>query len=146
MISLTSCLRGKARKQKKVKPKKKRGVKNPLSEWAKPGSVTRTGKGRGTIRMFPQPESRPQNIALPSSSESDDSRDSREETIGGTTKHSCSPLGGKPDQVTPQMVTHPMGTQTQGDVTSPVTGSAVTSQDNSPVHDSARPSSPTTVT
>ena len=43
------------------------------------------------------------------------------------------------------MVTQPMGTHTQGDITSPVTGPVVASQDRSPVHDSAHTGSPFSV-
>ena len=50
------------------------------------------------------------------------------------------PWGGETDQLTAQMVTQPMATQTQCDITS------LASQDWSPVHDSTRLGSPTPVT
>ncbi len=51
----------------------------------------------------------------------------------------------KPDQLAPQTVMPPKGSQIPSDVTSAVTDTAVTSQDRPPVHDSARPSSSTPV-
>ncbi len=95
--------------------------------------------------MFSQAGSRPEDFGLPDSSESDDSGDSGDENVGGTQSLTHSPLGGKSDQLAPQTVTPHTGTQTQGDVTSSVTDTAVTPQDHSPVQDSARSSSPTPV-
>ncbi len=67
--------------------------KNPLSKGAEPGSVTLTGKGRGAVRLLPQPLSRPHNVDLLSYSETDDSGDSGEENTVGTIQPSRSPLG-----------------------------------------------------
>ena len=80
--------------------------------------------------MFPQPEIRPHLTNLPISSESDDSSSSGGEDVEAAIRPSQTPLGGKPDQLIPQKVTPPPGIRTKGDVTDPVTGSAVTLQEN----------------
>ncbi len=83
-----------------------------------------------------------EDVGLPVTFESDDSED---ENLGGTPSPSRSLLGSKSDPLAPQTVTPPKGPQTQGDVTSVVTDTAVTLQDRSPVQGSTHPSSSTPV-
>ncbi len=141
--SLTDGQRGMAKKQKKAKSRKPRGIKTMVSEGTEPRSVSSIGNGRSAASLLPEPVRKPEAVSLPDDPfESDDSED---ENAGGAPLLSCSPMESKSDQLAPQMVPPPKESLIPGDVTSLVTNAAVTSQDCSPVHDSACPSSSTPV-
>ncbi len=76
-VSLTGGQKGMAKKQKKAKSRKPRGVKTSGSGGTKTGSVSGVGKARGTARLFPEPRRKPEDTNL-----SDDSFKSSESLLG----------------------------------------------------------------
>ncbi len=141
--SLTDGQRRMAQKPKKAKSRKPQGVKTLVSGRTEPGSVSGTGKGRGTARLFPDPVCQPEHVDLPEDTSGFD--DSEDENVGGAQPLSRSPMENKSDQLALPMVTPPNESLIPGDITSLVTKVSVMTQDLSAVPDSAWPSSSTPV-
>ncbi len=141
--ALTDGQWGMAQKPKKAKSRKSRCVKTSGSGRTKPGSVPSTGKGRGTVRLFPAPLPKPEDTRLPA--DAAESSDTEDESVGTAHLLSHSARKSKSDQFAFSPVTPPQEPLILGGITTADTDKTVSTQDSSPVPDSTRPSSSTPV-
>ncbi len=141
--ALTAGQRGMAQKSKKTKARKSRGIKTSGSRGTKSGSTPGLGKGRGVPRILPEAKPNPEDIGLPA--DASESSDTEDESVGSTHPLSHSPKESRSNQFALSPVTPPQEPLLPGDITSTVSDKPVTTEDSSPVPDSAQPSSSTPV-
>ncbi len=140
---LTAGQQGMALKPNKVKSRKSRGVKASGSGGTKPSSAPSLGKGKGVPRILLEPKPKPDDIRL--LADASESSDTEDENVVSAQLLSRSPQESKPDQFALSPVTPPKEPLIPGDITTPVTDIAVSTQDSSSVPGSTRPSSSTPV-